>query len=174
MKVKNSLLFLFAAALLAQAEPAETQNAGSAGPKAVSLSPDTITPFSINVKDFGAKGDGATDDTEAIQRAALAAYQPPAARAWMVTRYDQCMHDAPHPEIVFPEGVYILSGTVLFDWNTSIRGIGKAVVRQTDQSKDSFYFERALRVRVENMSFDGGLHQLRHWTEDCLLSTNKT
>lgn len=51
--------------------------------------------MSINVKDCGARGDGATDDTEAIQRAIDAATQT-------------------GESVEFPAGEYLVSGPLTF------------------------------------------------------------
>ena len=60
----------------------------------------------INVKEFGAKGDGKTDDTKAIQTALDEAFKGnkdfKIRGAWEIS----------YPEIVFPEGTYILSNVV--------------------------------------------------------------
>ena len=132
-------------------------------------------PWSINVKSFGARGDGIHDDTDAIQKAAdaAAARVAPARRDWMCTRYYRCMHDAPVPEIVFPPGVYRLTRAVVFNWSTSLRGIGDVTIRNSSSTQDSFYFEYALRIHVENLKFDGGAHQIRHWTNNLDTATVK-
>ena len=62
----------------------------------------------INVRDYGAKGDGATDDTAAIQ-AAVAAI--PASGA----------------TLLFPPGNYIVSGTAALPSSTRMRGRGAIV-----------------------------------------------
>lgn len=132
-------------------------------------------PWSINVKSFGARGDGIHDDTEAIQKAAdaAAARVAPSRRDWMCTRYYRCMHDAPVPEIVFPAGVYRLTRAVVFNWSTSLRGIGDVTIRNSSSTQDSFYFEYALRIHIENLKFDGGAHQIRHWTNNLDTATVK-
>lgn len=61
----------------------------------------------INVKGFGAKGDGVTDDTQAIKDALAAAV----------------VAKAP---VYFPPGTYIISSSLTIShWNTVIRGAGK-------------------------------------------------
>lgn len=62
----------------------------------------------VNVKDFGAVGDGATDDYEAIQ-AAL-----------------DSVGNAGGGEVYFPKGTYLTSRTLRIHSNTSIRGAGIA------------------------------------------------
>lgn len=128
-------------------------------------------PFSLNVKSFGAKGDGVTDDTAAIQRAADAAMIRPPQRDWMCTRYYKAMHDAPAHEIFFPAGTYVISGPVVFNWSVSLRGTAGTTIRNTAPDKDSFFFEYALRCTIEKLKFDGGFHQIRHWTNNLDTST---
>ncbi|WP_420883224.1 glycosyl hydrolase family 28-related protein [Victivallis vadensis] len=128
-------------------------------------------PFGLNVKSFGAKGDGVTDDTAAIQRAADAAMIRPQQRDWMCTRYYKAMHDAPAHEIFFPAGTYVISGPVVFNWSVSLRGTAGTTIRNTAPDKDSFFFEYALRCTIENLKFDGGFHQIRHWTNNLDTST---
>lgn len=57
---------------------------------------EKLPPLSINVKDFGAKGDGISDDTDAIQLAvnAVASHTKAYPRMW----------GAGYPELVFPSG----------------------------------------------------------------------
>jgi hypothetical protein len=73
--------------------------------------PDEKTLGEYNVKDFGAKGDGKTDDTIAIQ----------SALAYIATRYGGILF--------FPEGDYLVGGTMDFKGitlpsNVTIRGVG--------------------------------------------------
>ncbi len=60
----------------------------------------------INVKDYGAKGDGVTDDTSSIAAAAVAAYGAPQGGA-----------------IFFPRGSYKVTSTIVLT-NISVRGAG--------------------------------------------------
>lgn len=60
----------------------------------------------VNVKDFGAVGDGATDDYEAIQNAL------------------DSVGNAGGGEVYFPKGTYLTSKTLRIHSNTSIRGAG--------------------------------------------------
>jgi polygalacturonase len=73
--------------------------------------PDNYTIFR-NVKDFGARGDGVTDDTAAIQRA--------------VTQGNRCGPSACEsstntPAIVyFPEGTYLISSSIIDYYYTQV------------------------------------------------------
>src|SRR6185503_7908831 len=79
---------------------------------------------SFNVKDFGAKGDGTTDDTRAIQAALDAAgkrvhseFEPGAAYFFA------------SPEVRFPVGKYTVSDTL--KTNVNLVGEGGAILYQT-------------------------------------------
>lgn len=74
--------------------------------------PNNYTVFR-NVKDFGARGDGVTDDTAAIQRA--------------VTQGNRCGPSACEsstntPAVVyFPEGTYVISSSIIDYYYTQVR-----------------------------------------------------
>lgn len=68
----------------------------------------------INVKDFGAKGDGETDDTSAIKSAIDHAKQWPGDCA-----------------IVIPGGRYIISSTINIEPYMHVRGVGVPVIQYT-------------------------------------------
>jgi hypothetical protein len=60
--------------------------------------------YTASVKDYGAKGDGSTDDTAAIQT---------------------CLNSVPSGSmVVFPSGTYIVSASILFPGNIRIVGAG--------------------------------------------------
>jgi len=65
----------------------------------------------VSVKDFGAKGDGVTDDTEAINRA-------------MYEIYCRVNSFASHKILYFPAGNYIVSGSVNVPSHARLRGEG--------------------------------------------------
>jgi len=110
----------------------------------------------LNVKDFGAKGDGVTDDTEALQKLFSSVYNT---YMTMFVKYESS-----YPEIVFPEGTYLISKTlVLSNW-VNVRGIGNVVIKQTNPDKDIIYIHWAFRNLIENITFEGGRRQLKLWT----------
>jgi hypothetical protein len=126
-----------------------------------------VFPTSLNVRDFGAKGDGLADDTQAIQRAVnagISQYEKWGVRVRHWNHLSNGITDSPHSEIVFPAGTYKISSPIVFRRYASLRGIGAAVIQQTDAGKDSFYFHGLLRSTVENLQFEGGRIQLRFWT----------
>lgn len=70
---------------------------------------------SVTVRDFGAKGDGTTDDTLAIQRAITYVYSSD-----YLTNANK-----PHRAIIFPAGKYLISNTLNIPPFTRIQGAGK-------------------------------------------------
>jgi len=112
----------------------------------------------INVKDFGAKGDGVTDDTDSIQAVLSSVYSEHLIRF--------VPYDASFPEVVFPEGTYVISRPlVLSNW-MNIRGIGNVVIRQTIPDADIFYIHWGFRNLIENICFDGGRRQIKIYTSN--------
>ena len=95
----------------------------------------------FNVRDHGAKGDGKTDDTAAVQAAADAAIKASS------NQYDR-------RSIYFPPGNYRLNGTVKLR-HISLRG-EDAVITQTDDNALSFDYADFWSVRVTGITFIGG------------------
>lgn len=69
----------------------------------------------VSVKDFGAVGDGVTDDTEAIQRALDRAYSTN--QIVLQTNW--------HRTIYFPAGVYVITDTIYIPPFSKLQGEGK-------------------------------------------------
>lgn len=107
---------------------------------------------SINVKDFGAAGDGITDDTTSIQKAfdyAKTLYEGDKTEdtgylGWFF------------PEIEFPQGVYIC-GLVTSPPAFKLKGVGKAVIKSVVGSKENhngkFIDNRIHNMTVEKLGF---------------------
>ena len=110
----------------------------------------------VNVKDFGAKGDNSTDDTEAI-RAAIAA----AGKTNKLGRAPSWGGMYPvYPEIVFPSGRYLISEPIDVHTVGTIRGQGHACIIQKNQDQDIFTSSGAWRVTISGLTFVGGRNQL--------------
>ena len=121
----------------------------------------------LSVRDFGAAGDGVTDDTAAIQRAAEALVggdQP--VDGHCETRFNPEMIDRPFPALVFPAGTYRVSGPVVFNWDAMLLGEPGAKIVNVGRDKETFYFRDANRLIVEGLVFEGGAVHLRQWTRN--------
>lgn len=120
----------------------------------------------LNVRDFGATGDGRTDDTAAVRAAVTAAARLNA--SMRIRLGHRCQKsgigDGPLREVFFPKGTYRLSGTVFASRDMVLRGEDGATVAMDDATKDIFYFNSAFRCRVTGLAFEGGAVQLRFWT----------
>jgi len=107
----------------------------------------------LNVKDFGAKGDGKTDDTEPIQKALDASNLN---KGVYGGGYHYTM-----PELVFPAGHYKVSKTLKWNAFTTIRGDGgKVMLEQTNPELDIIEYN-GFRNVVKGMAFIGGRTALK-------------
>src|SRR5882672_804138 len=88
----------------------------------------------LNVQSFGAKGDGATDDTVAVQTAMTAA----SGRV-----------------LYFPPGTYLLSAEVIGVSNVSLQGFG-ATIKAITRFRSYFNFTNKINIVVEDLTFDLG------------------
>ena len=121
----------------------------------------------LSVRDFGATGDGVTDDTAAIQKAADAVVgngRPQDAHC--ETRFCNAMIDRPSPALVFPAGTYRVSGPVVFNRNAVLLGEKGAKIVNVSSDRETFYFRDAHRLIVEGLAFEGGAVHLRQWTRN--------
>ncbi len=122
----------------------------------------------LNVRDFGAKGDGVTDDTAAIRKALTQASKENEARRIRVGY--RCVDgggvgDGPIREVYFPKGVYCVGETLLVRRDAVLRGDG-ATIRMRERDRDILYFHSAFRCRVSGFRFEGGATALRFWTQN--------
>lgn len=124
---------------------------------------DRTTPFdsalTINVRDFGAKGDGITDDTDAIQSALD-----------QFSRNETTLSEARTGSIYFPPGDYIVKKTLRYIGNpgAGLKLYGEAgrarsgsnqgsilVWYGADMAGTMFKFEGANGTTIENLFFYG-------------------
>ena len=98
----------------------------------------------LNVRDFGAKGDGITDDTAAIQAAFNAVK---AQETFVLAGHSELPEWGGHGgvggygKVFFPAGTYLISDTIVFDKRkVLVEGEDGTVIRQTNPAKDIFYF----------------------------------
>ena len=113
-------------------------------------------PAVVDVTTFGAKGDGRTDDTQAIQKAADAAaarttgFQPPGG-AYLGSS----------PPVYFPAGRYRISGEITFGGYSNVLSDGKAIVEQTGNCR-TFVFPGGYTVALSGIRFVGGTNQIHY------------
>ncbi len=103
----------------------------------------------VNVKDYGAKGDGSTDDTTAIQNAVNA---------------------ATNAVVYFPAGTYIISSTITIGSNATIVGINKTksiIKRSATMTGNTFTVTSAGSLKVSDIFF------LRDFVYDSSSITNQ-
>lgn len=125
---------------------------------------------SLNVRDFGAVGDGVHDDTLAIQKAADALY-PGGIKDGRYVRTVRLRHvdgisDGANGEVFFPKGVYRVTGPVAFENSVNVRGEPGAVIRNVTKDKPTFYFSDGYRLRIDDLAFEGGSTQVRQWARN--------
>jgi hypothetical protein len=102
------------------------------------------------VLDFGARGDGHTDDTEAIRSAVKAAFE-----RRRIPLHPQYGYFVSLAEVYFPSGHYLISDTI--DINAvKLRGENYAAVEQTNPEKDIFFTPWAWRQTIEGLTLLGG------------------
>lgn len=122
----------------------------------------------LNVKDFGAKGDGKSDDTKAIQKALDEASQA------VLTCQDT--YDVPYadgiplrcgwgyhftgPEVFFPYGHYLVSKTLMLKKTLALRGEGHPWIEQKDDDLDIMYSDLSIRQSFVGLAFHAGKSQL--------------
>ena len=141
-------------------------------------------PPPLNVRDYGAVGDGQHDDTDAIQRALHFAGR---ATRGNYAPIDQGGDSSlQHPTLLFPTGDYLISRTLfpgggvdgslpcdkhLHDTNQScvpaawLRG-ESALLKQTNASADIFYYPNAWRWQVSGLHFVGGRNHIHSGNND--------
>jgi len=111
--------------------------------------------FTFNVKRFGAKGDGKTDDTKAIQAAFDAAAKKTVSRQ----PYPGSAYYFAAPYVYFPIGQYNISDTIKM--STNVLGEGPAIIYQTNKEKDCLSDPKwAWRRIISGVTFVGGKSHL--------------
>ncbi len=122
----------------------------------------------LNVRDFGAKGDGKADDTRAIQAAILEAeaQRDTVSSAGSYKKMGTSFRGGPYQEVFFPSGTYRISDTLVCERNSALRGEKGARIVQSNAEKDVVYFHGIISASVEKLEFQGGATQLHFWTNN--------
>jgi hypothetical protein len=107
----------------------------------------------INVRDYGAKGDGSTDDTEAVKAAFAAVGKR------NMTARSAGVYYTVFPEVIFPAGRYLISDTIPISGSV-VRGLGDAAIIQKNPEKDIFHSGWAWRMTITGLTFIEGRTQL--------------
>ena len=101
----------------------------------------------VNVKDFGAKGDGVTDDTKAIQ-AAIAATGEPSVNAYGTKTLSA--------QVLFPKGDYLVSDSALLEFTNSFIGLGANLLYQGEKNPVGASFRNTLFIDpCRSITIDG-------------------
>ncbi len=107
----------------------------------------------VNVTAFGAKGDGTTDDTKAIQDAFDAAQKKIRSEQIPGSTYVITA-----PVVFFPSGKYLISDTINVAVN--VQGEGTAILQQQNAAKDIFAGGYIWRWQLSGLTFVQGRHHL--------------
>lgn len=111
----------------------------------------------VNVRDFGARGDGLADDTAAIRAAAAVANA-----GWpqsLDTAAPGGSGRESHPVLYFPYGKYLVSGTIELGAYASVLGEDGATLFAAGPNV-TLLDVYSYRNRVEGLRFAGGKHHL--------------
>jgi hypothetical protein len=105
----------------------------------------------VNVKDFGAKGDGVTDDTQAVQAAINAAFAARGGGRWG----EHGAYFGNVPEVLFPAGRYKLTDTINLVV-PFLRGEGDPSIELANPDKDIFFTTYMWHGVIAGITFLGG------------------
>ena len=111
---------------------------------------------SVNVRDYGTRGDGVTDDTAAIRAAVEAAqmtYSEPAANMGLYIQAG--------PVLVFPSGRYRITDAIDISGCIEVQGVGRPIITQVDTNRNILVNAYAWRQSIRNLTFEGGKTQIR-------------
>ena len=112
---------------------------------------------SISVKEFGAKGDGITDDTSFIQNAAK-----------YVSEFNM--------NLFFPPAAYLIGDSIFFngltiktDYSCSISAEGATIIKKGDENTFFYMFRfqgTDSAIKISGITFDGRRDQIKsHWSQ---------
>ncbi len=121
----------------------------------------------VNVRDFGAKGDGQTDDTAAIQKAvSFLAKQIKLDRFRLEDGWNGGSSETHVDELYFPAGTYKVSRTIVADGSAAWRGEKNTRIVMTDPNQDILYCRIYRRAMFDSIEFEGGKTQVHLWNNN--------
>lgn len=102
----------------------------------------------VNIRDFGAKGDGVTNDTAAINRALQQIYKSPNSQTNLTVRRS----------IYFPGGTYIINDALVVPPNARLVGDGSnnTLIKQTLSNKNAVQFGDSTFLTGASVGSAGG------------------
>jgi hypothetical protein len=110
---------------------------------------------------WGAKGDGSTDDTTAIQAAFTAAQS-----GVLNYKANAIQYVGAQPTVRFLAGHYVISDTIHPQSYVNMIGTPRTIIRGTDSTKDLVDFEYGLTSIIDGFTFIGGKTQLKYTNTD--------
>lgn len=127
----------------------------------LSLGGTGLADSRLNVRDFGARGDGATDDFPAIQRALDKAF------VYLKrdrSRFGNDQDEGGAPEVFLPRGTYRISRTLLGHDVVTLVGEPGSVIEVASDGILALYLEQGFRCTVRGIHFRGGETHICFWT----------
>ncbi len=115
---------------------------------------ETGNSYMISVTDFGAKGDGKTDDTKAIQKAFEASRKQQISRNGDGKGGRTKVYYGSTPPVKFPHGTYLISESIEFGHYQSIQG-EDAVIIPSDSFKGTAFHGVGWQLKIEGLQFVG-------------------
>jgi hypothetical protein len=108
----------------------------------------------LNVKTYGAKGDGSADDTNAITAAVTAS------KTYVKASSSTSVYIGSSDPICFPSGNYKITAEIAMKGYANIIGDGDVVIQQACDNCNSFTFHNGYTVSIKNIKFTGGKNQV--------------
>lgn len=123
--------------------------------------------YGVNVRDFGATGDGKTDDTAAIQKAiSYLASKIKMDRFRTEDEWNSGSSETHVDELYFPAGTYKISRTLFAEGSVAWRGEQAVKIVLDDPEQDILYCRIYRRALFDTIEFSGGRTQIQLWSRN--------